>query len=114
MIVNKIWERSGVALVEWVEDSEIRRSIVPSADLVGNECLNPGMGMDYGVPWAELVSYQLDPKELERKLRSAGIWTEEDFYQNPKLLRGVTIEIAGDILSSLLRNVKVGLSNTKE
>lgn len=109
MIVRRIEERKGMVLVEWVEDDELRRSILPSSDVDENGyCASPEMGLEYGVPWSNYFSYQLDPVALERSLRNAGVWTVEDLNRNPKLLQGAMVAIAGDMVQNLLRNVKLG------
>lgn len=111
MIVKRIAERKGMVLVEWVEDDELRRSILPSAE-VDEEgyCAAPERGLEYGVPWSNYFSYQLDPVALERSLKNAGVWTVEDLTRNPKLLQGAMVAIAGDMVRNLLRNVKLGSS----
>ena len=43
----------------------------------------------YGLPIAELVgNVQFTPLKLEQACRERGLWTAEDFVQNPSLVQG--------------------------
>lgn len=106
MIVKIIQERKGSAIIEWVDNNEVRRSIIPTAELVGNECAYPERGIPYGIDFADLITIEVTPQDIQRSLNNAGIWTVDDLLHNPREVQGAINAAYGAVLNNLLRNVK--------
>lgn len=106
MIVKIIKQQNGSAVIEWVEDSEIKRSIVPLSELKGNECEHPEWGLPYGIEWADFVDIEVTPQDIQSSLRNAGIWTVDDLLHRPREVQGAINAAYGAVLQNLLRNVK--------
>ena len=54
MIVKLLSENNGTALIEWLEDGELQRAIVPAREVSeGGECVHPERGLPYGLNFAE-------------------------------------------------------------
>ena len=50
MIVKLLSENNGTALIEWLEDGELQRAIVPAREVSeGGECVHPERGLPYGL-----------------------------------------------------------------
>jgi hypothetical protein len=107
MIVKTISENNGTALIEWMEDSQPQRALVPSREVsAGGECLHPERGLPYGVDFAELITITVTPADIDRELKNNGIWTADDLLHKPKLVQGAIAAAYGIVLGDLLRNVR--------
>lgn len=106
-VAKVINRHKGLTLVEWLTDGALHRAWV-TPDMITTEgdasveVESPETGIPYGVTWSRLISANIDLKQLEAKLRNAGIWTVEDLQANPKKALGVLQLFAGDKLSELL------------
>lgn len=89
----KVLKRDGqAALVEWLDGDMPRRvflptGIVPDSGLVEDEEL--GRGISYGVEWADEIALTATARDLQRNLRSAGVWTAEDAADRAAVVQGV-------------------------
>lgn len=107
MIVKVIAMYGESSIVEWSEEGFLHRSIVPSKDVnSGGECINPWNGLPYGLPFAELLSVDITPEQIEQALHAHGIWTTEDVIHNSSQVHGAINAAFSNVLSKLLRDVK--------
>ena len=107
MIVKLISENNGTALIEWMEEGEPQRAIVPSREVSeGGECAHPERGLPYGLNFAEYITITVTPADIDRELRNAGVWTADDLLHKPKLVQGAISAAYGAVLQDLIRNVR--------
>lgn len=106
MMVQIIQQQNGSSVIQWVEDGEIQRSIVPNSELVGNECEHPERGLPYGIDFAEFIDIEVTPQDIQTSLHNAGIWTVDDLLHRPREVQGAINSAYGAVLQNLLRNVK--------
>lgn len=106
MIVKIIKEHQGSAIIEWIENDELRRSIIPTSELRGNECAYPERGIPYGIEFADFIHIEVTPQDIQRSLNNAGIWTADDLLHHPREVQGAINAAYGAVLNNLLRNVK--------
>lgn len=106
MKVKIIREEPGRVLVEWIEDGELQRSILPNnlVDAEGN-CDDPNVGMPYGIDLLPLITISVSPEDIIRVLHNAGIWTVDEILDNPKVVQGAINTAYGAVLGDLLANV---------
>ena len=108
MIVKLISENNGTALIEWMEEGEPQRAIVPSREVSeGGECAHPERGLPYGLNFAEYITITVTPADIDRELRNAGVWTADDLLHKPKLVQGAISAAYGAVLQDLIRNGEV-------
>lgn len=88
--VRVISSRGKGAVVEWVENKQAFRKVVPVSKLKGNQIDEETLDKapDYGVPWAKEVKPNASAKDLEIALHNAGVWTAEDAMQKPQAIIG--------------------------
>lgn len=87
--VKTVHTEGKVALVQWVEDGKLCRTIIPVSS-VKSGAVESGVlasGMPYGVAWEDEVFPAVDAEALAYELRREGIWTEEDLMQRTHLAR---------------------------
>lgn len=75
----------GSALVEWVENGEVRRGYLPTNKVREGALLPPTelkRALPYGVRW-EKVKLIADPQRLAKELHDRDIWTYDDLVKNP-------------------------------
>jgi hypothetical protein len=107
MIIKTISENGGVTLIEWLEDGQLQRSLVPSKDVSeSGECLHPERGLPYGINFADYITTTVTPDDIDRELKNAGVWTADDLLHKPKLVQGAISAAYGAILGDLLRKVR--------
>ncbi len=88
MKVKVIQRKGHAALVEWLDGAgSLRRATVPLEAVVNDEVdeSDLDMGIEYGLPWAELVTLRVTPERIERELRKHGIWTHADLRARPNV-----------------------------
>lgn len=69
------------ALVEYVENGEVKRKIIPRSAVDENGQIDRfelEAGIPYGIAWADYLQLDSTPKDIERELHKAGIWTADD------------------------------------
>lgn len=115
MIVKLLSENNGTALIEWLEDGELQRAIVPANEVsaftvssgpVGYTCDYPERGLPYGLNFAEYITITVTPADIEKELKNAGVWTADDLLHKPKLVQGAISAAYGAVLQDLIRNVR--------
>jgi hypothetical protein len=89
-MVRVVASRGKGAVVEWVENGEAIRKIVPVSKIKGEEIDEDTLDKspDYGVPWAKEIKLNASAKELEKALHNAGVWTAEDAMKKPQAIIG--------------------------
>ena len=86
----------GSTLVEFVQDGEAFRKMVPSNKLTpDNEIDDKSLsrGVSYGIAWAEELDKLSLPQivtstEVEKALHNAGVWDQDDVWTNPGAVIG--------------------------
>lgn len=107
MIVKVISKHDNVTLVEWVENGELQRSLLPSEEVSNDgECSNPQRGLSYGLPFADFISIDVTPMDIQRALYNSGIWTIEDVKNNLNGVQGAINSAFGLVLQNFLRNIR--------
>lgn len=107
MIVKLLSENNGTALIEWMEEGEPQRAIVPANQVSeGGECAYPERGLPYGLNFAEYITITVTPADIDKQLKNAGVWTAEDLLHKPKLVQGAISAAYGAVLQDLIRNVR--------
>lgn len=107
MIVKLISENNGTALIEWMEEGEPQRAIVPANEVSeGGECAHPERGLPYGLNFAEYITITVTPADIDKQLKNAGVWTADDLLHKPKLVQGAISAAYGAVLQDLIRNVR--------
>ncbi len=101
----------GLSLVEWMDGENPNRAWVTPDMITGAAgrlltVKHPEGGIPYGVDWSELVSGFIDPTEIERRLKQAGVWTVEELQRQPNVALGVIRAVAGDLLQELLTSAR--------
>lgn len=93
--VTLIRRTGASALVEYETYSGPRRVTVPVSSVV-NGCVDGDdlrQGIEYGVPWEEILDIRVTPGEIGNALRKAGIWTAADAAANPKGVQGALLTV---------------------
>ena len=107
MIVKLISENNGTALIEWMEEGEPQRAIVPSREVSeGGECLHPEWGLPYGLNFADYITVTVTPADIDRELKNAGVWTADDLLRKQKLVQGAISAAYGAVYQDLFQNVR--------
>jgi hypothetical protein len=106
-------EKQGQAVViEWQEEGESRRCILPKQLLVKYKANLPievlRQGIPYGMEWADLLADMVSPtpEDVERELHKVGIWTEAQLRANVAGTRRAIDAAFGNLLVQLLRRAK--------
>lgn len=112
----KVLRRKGhAALVEWSDDSRLHRVTVPVKDVVFDPGETSGVvsveslmqGIPYGIEWEKFLTEQtVLPETLANALRQNGVWTVEDFEQNPNAVMGAVSSILGPFMAQIAGAVK--------
>lgn len=115
--VKVISSKGQVTLVEWDDAGRFRRILIPREEvssnkggrgLVTQESLE--MGIPYGVNWEIRIkkSFVITGAKVAEQLEVAGIWTKEDFAQNPSAVQQAVLGAAREILielNAIIRNI---------
>ena len=122
MKVTIIARQGQVAVVQWLEDATVKRSIVPLADLravplgAADEfnCEAPELGIPYGVRWSEVVSLAATD-HFEAELHRAGIWTARDALEHVPAVEGaLRAALGADVHTILATAFQLDRASTKE
>lgn len=104
LAVNIIEYRGESALVEFVDDSKLKRAIIPASEVkdgkVDAEIL--ALGIPYGLPWEDLIKLQSTPERLADELRMRGIWTIDDMRRHQSAVFGALQAVYGIDLAALI------------
>ncbi len=99
----KLLQRSGLsALISWTDKSGIvRRGAVPKKEVkkgyISDDILKMAIPLD-GVNLIEELETDkltIDVKDLQNNLRSAGLFTPQDYLGNPEVISGVLQRLYG-------------------
>jgi len=108
--VKVIRSKGHVSLVEWNDSGRFRRVIVPrdvvfegdnKVTYVDENSLE--MGIPYGVSWESRLkkTFQISNTQIAEQLEVSGIWTKEDYNNNPSVVHQAVLGAAREILSEL-------------
>lgn len=112
--VEIIGRKGQAVLAQWTdEDGRLHRVSIPATlvqpgidDEKGLFFVPAGeleLGAAYGVPWAQLITFQASAEALERKLYEAGIWTVDDLRVGTQLAISALQSVYSVDLGALLR-----------
>ncbi|MBU0846473.1 hypothetical protein KKH23_04735 [Patescibacteria group bacterium] len=108
MQVKIIRSKEHVSLVEYWEGESPRRVWIPTSEVqeddVGKETIR--QGVEYGLPWAQIINKAIDAQAFELLLKNRGIWTYQDLSRNRNVLAGVIKRTLSIEESKFLENVK--------
>lgn len=103
---------NGISLVEWTDAAGVLQRSWVTEDMIqekeGNHAtvIDPGAGVPFGVPFAQIVEFSADPKEFERELHKRGIWTTEDVRNNLGAVRNALIAAYSTDVREILRSLE--------
>ena len=108
--VNPIRSKGQVTLVRWDDAGRVRQTLVPRLEvLVGDngksyvteESLD--MGIPHGVHWEARIrkSFTITGAKVAEQLEVLGIWTKEDYEQNPSVVQQAVLGAAKELLTEL-------------
>ena len=93
------------SLVEFSQDGETRRSVVPCGLESNVEALEAGI--QYGIDWQKLFEeVEPDYERLANSFRNRGLWTFEDMLANPGKAKAALQDFIGVSYQTLLRIAK--------
>ncbi len=115
--VKVVKSKGQVTLVEWDDEGRFRRILIPREEvlsdkggkgLVSQESLD--MGIPYGVNWEIAIkkSFVITGAKVAEQLEVVGIWTKEDYAQNPSTVQHAVLGAAREILvelNAIIRNI---------
>lgn len=108
--VNPIRSKGQVTLVKWNDAGRVKQTLVPrnavldgddGKKYVAEESLD--MGIPYGVNWEARMrkSFTITGAKIAEQLEVLGIWTKEDYEQNPSVVQQAVLGAAREILTEL-------------
>ncbi len=86
--VKVLQQRGQAALVEYLDPAgTLHRVTIPASEIHDNEVagVTLAMGIEYGLPWEELLTLRVTPALVARELRRRGIWTQLDLRSRPDI-----------------------------
>lgn len=108
--VKVIRSKGQVSLIQWNDEGRIRRMLVPRMEVVEDETKRTyipdkalAMGIPYGANWEARLkeSYIITGEKIAEQLEAVGIWTKEDYDQNPSIVHQAVLGAARQVLSEL-------------
>lgn len=109
MKVKIIAQKGLASIVEWVDATGTHRSTIPTDSIKDGEVALRilGIGIEYGVDWADLIGkLQATPEIMREELYRRGIWTVEDLMARPQEAFGALQASYGLDLARLLQLAK--------
>jgi len=98
--VRLISKARKTALVEWDDGDDLARAYVPADTIDENGTIaedDLALGVRYGLPWEELLTFRVTPADVAREMRVRGIWTAADMPG-----RKAMVAIVGNIIRAAL------------
>jgi hypothetical protein len=112
--VKLIATEGAAAIIEYSTNGRIERAIVPNGAVKGNRISE--QDLELGIPYggielknygiSELLTVSLD--NLQELLRQRGLWTEDDYLNNPQVILGVLQKLYGVDVTRILNAIKAG------
>ena len=103
----KIIARNGrSSLIEWVDDGNVHRGMLPSSSIRGDGYVTKKeleRAAPYGIAWEEVVILKATSEDLARALRQRGIWTAKDLQDRPADAQVAIMATYGIDYQTLLR-----------
>lgn len=108
--VKIIRSKGRVTLVQWDDAGRFRRTLVPRLEVLegdnGKDYVEENsldMGIPYGVNWEARIrkSFIITGAKVAEQLEVSGIWTKEDYEQNPSIAQQAVLGAAREILTEL-------------
>lgn len=112
--VRIILHKNDLHLVEWEDGGTYHRAwvtpdMMKSRDKQAKTATvsNPKAGVPYGMDWTRIVTLSATPRDVDRELKNAGIWTVADLRENPNGARAALQAVYGLDMAALMMAVKV-------
>lgn len=121
MRVRVVESDNNTALIEWIEEGKLYRSIMPLSEVeidVNNpktaHVEHPEQGIEYGLDFTQFFKVpQLTPEQFDQALKKSGIWTAEDVNNKPQVVLGALQKVYGWDLSRLRMTLAKRLGGLK-
>jgi hypothetical protein len=99
--------RSGTAFIEWFDGGVPYRGYVPQEQVVNGHVSkdNLAVALPHGLPWGELVEFDLLATRLTEQLYKAGVWSAEDLQSSPVAANAAIRNAVGLTITDLLSKV---------
>jgi hypothetical protein len=113
MEVRIIRNKGFASLIEWGTERR-RRVIIPRTYILEQDSktyvseMDLALGIPYGLNWDHHLSrtFVIPGEKIAEQLEASGIWTKEDFYNNPNAVQQAVLGAARDILTELVNIVQ--------
>lgn len=107
--VKVLRSKGQVSVVEWNDNGRYRRTIVPRNTVLEEDGKTSvlesalGMGIPYGVDWESRLkrSFIIPGAMVAEQLEVLGIWTKEDYENNPSRVQSAVLGAAREVLIEL-------------
>jgi len=102
--VRVITSKREAVLIEVQDGGNLRRLIIPESYVKDGQVSEDDLdrAIPYGVPWElYLKPIVISPEDISNALKSNGVWTIEDFRNNPSIVHGAIMQAARSILRGL-------------
>jgi hypothetical protein len=110
--VRIVLHKNDLHLAEWEERGTFHRAWVTPDMMKSHDKIkkiavvtNPNAGIPYGMDWTKLVTLSATPRDVDRELKNAGIWTVTDLRTNPNGARAALQAVYGFDMAALLTAV---------
>lgn len=115
--VRVIFRKKSAVLVEYMKGDLPVRVSIPADKIHISEDGKEGtvaetilkIGIPYGIPWGKFIPdarIDIPGERIEEELHKQGIWTAEDFKQNPGAAQSAVLSVAANIVRSIMQVVK--------
>lgn len=102
MIIKVVEEFEHTTLIQTVDDQgHVNRYVLPSGEVeVGEDgvvftTLDPIEGVQWGIPWEEILEIDLTVEDLAHEFRRRGLWTYDDLVTRHPDLQAAILKSSG-------------------
>ncbi len=106
MNVTLVRHSGAAALVEYADgEGRLRRVTIPAGEIVDGVVSEAELdrGIEYGLPWEELLALRVTPERVADELRRRGIWTAQDLRARPNEAAAALMAAYGVDVAALLK-----------
>lgn len=91
------------ALVEYGSLEDPKRCLIPVDTLDGDKVAADvlELGIEYGIPWEQLLTFSLKPADFAKELHRNGIWTAQDVLKHSGAVHGALQAVYGIELAKI-------------
>ena len=112
--VKLISAQGAAAIVEYQSGNSLERAIVPNEAVKNGHIAKENLETAIPFGGVELVDYGIaeqltvNTDDLQRLFRERGLWTEEDYLNNPQVILGALQKLYGLDTTAILNAIKAG------